>query len=879
MPEARRLQLLDEVAALRAEKRALLAEVEVNRFSSYRDRPVEFVREVLREDLWAKQEQILRALHQYRRVVVTSCFDSGKTHVAGRGLAHWVSTDPRAIAITTAAVGRQVVGQLWGEVRNVWRAGVALPGRMEPDPLGSLPGEILPKAPEWMITPGRNFAMGFATNDPNRFTGWHGGRVLVILDEAEGINDDLWDIMEGQLASADVAVLALGNPDPEGIVGGFQRAASSPLWHHIQISAFDTPNLVGGRDDIAPWLITRRWVEERRQAGGDWSDGDGDPSKAGPLWVTKVLGQFVEGGSSKNVVPLRFFTPAIDRPGVVSVRGEPVAGLDVARYGCFDDQTEILTDEGWKMFVALSGAEQVMTLRPDCVAEWGPITKVHRYSYEGWMNLHDGEKVNYCVTDNHRMAWRRRTDAEDSFRLDRYDSLPHRGGWIIKRSNTWEGKTPETITFRAELWGTRSDAQYQREYKRRKRGHGARRLEWVFDFLDWAEFLGWFVSEGNVYQEKRASGRQRVLIAQRDDEKMKAIENLLNRMGIRWRRTSTTGWQVEFCNNSIGGHLIEYCGSGAHNKRIPAYLKEAGSDALEAFIGSFLAGDGTQRKNGKGRNYGTSSRLLADDIQEVLVKLGRAGRVRDMCRAGSSTMIEGRHMVRTHTIFNVGEWSSKRDAWVGRTPDQRVWYEGDVHCVSTPNGTMMVRRKGVPMWSGNSDDSALAIRQGEQVIHLERIHGFAGPEVGGWALERMSRYGCRTVNGDSGGLGGPVLDFIRLTPGIQVNDVNAGERAHDPEKFVRKRDELWWGLRERFEQNRIVLPTAKLGQSVIDELKGEVTPVLYFYRLGGRIEVESKDSMKKRGLPSPDLGDSLCLSFYGAFQAFTNLEQLSRTLV
>src|SRR6266513_1137439 len=127
------------------------------------------------------------------------------------------------------------------------------------------------------------------------------------------------------------------------------------------------------------------------------------------------------------------------------------------------------------------------------------------------------------------------------------------------------------------------------------------------------------------------------------------------------------------------------------------------------------------------------------------------------------------------------------------------------------------------------------------------------------------------VNGDSSGLGGPVLDFIRLTPGVRVNDVNAGERASDPEKFVRKRDELWWGLRERFEQNRIVLATSRLWQPVIDQLKGEVTPVLYFYRLGGRIEIESKDSMRKRGLPSPDLSDALCLSFVGTHKGSTNL--------
>ena len=66
---------------------------------------------------------------------------------------------------------------------------------------------------------------------------------------------------------------------------------------------------------------------------------------------------------------------------------------------------------------------------------------------------------------------------------------------------------------------------------------------------------------------------------------------------------------------------------------------------------------------------------------------------------------------------------------------------------------------------------------------------------------------------------------------------------------------------------------------MIDQLKGEVTPVLYFYRLGGRIEIEGKDAMRKRGLPSPDMGDSLCLAFYGSFAASTNITDLANTLV
>jgi len=504
--EAKRLAKLEELERLRSEERALLAEVDASKWSEYREAPGRWIREVLQERLWRVQDEIADALFAYRRVVVSSCFSSGKTFLGGRLVAHWISTDPNAIAITTASVGRSIRKQLWGEIRQL-HSRYALSGRLrgvdETGALESLPGQLLPKAAEWNISPS-NFALGFSTKDPNMFSGWHGGRVLLVLDEAEGIPEPLWDIMEGQLTSADVAVLAIGNPDPSGIGGGFERAARSALWHHVTISAFDTPNLVAGRDDVMPNLVTNRWVEEMRQTGGDWSDGDGDPAKAGPLWKTKVLGQFVEGSGAKHVVLLEWFERAERASGLAAVNEQPQAGLDIARFG--------------------------------------------------------------------------------------------------------------------------------------------------------------------------------------------------------------------------------------------------------------------------------------------------------------------------------------------------------------------------------SDDSAIAIRQGPVVRHLERIHGFDGVEVGSWAIERMRRYGCKRVNGDSTGLGGPVLDFIRLTPGIHVNDVNAGERARDPEKFVRRRDELWWGLRERCEQNRLNL--SELDAPTRTRLRSQVCSITYDYRLGGRIEVESKESLKRRGLPSPDDADALCLSLLGPHKGSTNLGTL-----
>jgi phage terminase large subunit len=88
--------------------------------------------------------------------------------------------------------------------------------------------------------------MGFSTSPENagvNLQGFHGANVLVIIDEATGVEGPIWDAIEGARAGGDVRQLVLCNPVvPSGPVYEIfikQRAQ----WHTITIDAFDTPNL------------------------------------------------------------------------------------------------------------------------------------------------------------------------------------------------------------------------------------------------------------------------------------------------------------------------------------------------------------------------------------------------------------------------------------------------------------------------------------------------------------------------------------------------------------------------------------------------------------------------------------------------------------
>lgn len=108
---------------------------------------------------------------------------------------------------------------------------------------------------------------------------------------------------------------------------------------------------------------------------------------------------------------------------------------------------------------------------------------------------------------------------------------------------------------------------------------------------------------------------------------------------------------------------------------------------------------------------------------------------------------------------------------------------------------------------------------------------------------------------DSIGYGAGVLDILKEM-GLPARGVNVGESATSNDKFVRLRDELWWKAREWFDARDCTIIQD-------DGLKGELCTARYDYTSSGKILIESKDEMKKRGLKSPDLADAFCLTFGG----------------
>lgn len=247
----------------------------------YRYDPVAWAEERAGLELWSKQREILRSVCANPNTAVKSCHSAGKSFISAVTTCWWLDVHPQGLArvVTTAPTSSQVDAVLWFEIGRLHRS-LKLPGQCN--------------LREWYI--GRQLvALGRKPPDHAQaaFQGMHAKYLLVIYDEAFGIPKNLWD--EGtSLASNEYArQLAIGNPDGPGEFE--DRCKPNTSWHVIHISYRHSPAYTGEKvsTSLAENLISRRWVEERRN---DWGEDSA-------LFVAKCEGDFPKQGDPFSVVP------------------------------------------------------------------------------------------------------------------------------------------------------------------------------------------------------------------------------------------------------------------------------------------------------------------------------------------------------------------------------------------------------------------------------------------------------------------------------------------------------------------------------------------------------------------------------------------------
>ena len=291
--------------------------------------PLEFATDILGVELWAKQREVLGSLVEHRRVAVKSGNGLGKGFCAAVALLWFLyAHQGGAIALSTAPTFRQVRHVLWRQVHRLYRPKAQILG-----------GKMLDT--RWEISDER-YAMGLSAESADQFPGFHSPNMLIVVDEAEGVSDEIYEAIEAVMTAADPLLLLIGNPTT--VTGAFRRAfyEERHLYHNITISALDSPNVQAGKT-VVPGLTSARWVEERLETWGEDN----------PIYRARVLGEFPDqaedtliGLSDVEAAAQRWATDQDGGPegAPEDIPGEVVLAVDVARFG--SDRSVILLRQG-----------------------------------------------------------------------------------------------------------------------------------------------------------------------------------------------------------------------------------------------------------------------------------------------------------------------------------------------------------------------------------------------------------------------------------------------------------------------------------------------------------------------------------------------------
>jgi hypothetical protein len=317
------------------------------------------IKREFRVGLTEDQKAIINSIERHRHTAVPSAHDVGKSFIAAVASCDWIESHEigEAFVVTTAPTAAQVNAVLWREIEKLHRkAGL----------IGSI---NVGRIPEWKI--GKELvAYGRKPSDYDEtgFQGIHATYILIIIDEAAGIPDQLWTAIEALATNENARILAIGNPDDAQ--SEFKRICMptsgwnvlhldgllSPNFNEREVKAASNLSTTGDLyqfmlDNKIPFstervtfemsqaLLSPLWVAERMKGWNVVKDSDGSWSTS-MLWEARVRGRF-PSSSTEGVIPYSWIEAAIARWEEWSAQGLPVEkvpgtrvyGVDVARFG------------------------------------------------------------------------------------------------------------------------------------------------------------------------------------------------------------------------------------------------------------------------------------------------------------------------------------------------------------------------------------------------------------------------------------------------------------------------------------------------------------------------------------------------------------------
>lgn len=389
---------------------------------------------------------------------------------------------------------------------------------------------------------------------------------------------------------------------------------------------------------------------------------------------------------------------------------------------CYDEETEILTDNGWKFFKDLTLEDKVATMVNDALVYQHPV-QLQCYDFYGKLYDVDSKQVNLRVTDNHRMYIRNLARKDKvNYIIKEAKDIYRKQVHYKKNVNNWtpelQDAPPELLIDNGKVIGFMIDGYTETLYAGMSNEHERENEDLILDIEPWLTFFGIWIAEG--YITDISNGTR---FAAHKPRVKAALDKVCEEMGFKIHKinekkeTEPNSWRIY--DRALSKYMLPFS-VGGNNKYLPEWVWYLNREQCRILIHGMLLGDGDFGTVKQGRYY-TTSTVLADQFQRLCLHAGFSANKLLKYEAGHEVPgVNGGPPIVCHADYWVLSVIDKQNEpkvnkymyngkqkYDGQPNDSWVDYNGKVRCCTVPegDGIIYVRRKGFVVWSGNSRDA------------------------------------------------------------------------------------------------------------------------------------------------------------------------------
>jgi len=374
----------------------------------------------------------------------------------------------------------------------------------------------------------------------------------------------------------------------------------------------------------------------------------------------------------------------------------PEEALGLGKGPLTPDMEIFVKGKGFVPITEVSEGDEILTYNADKnELEFQKNLKNWRYYINEPIYHFKGQTYDIKCTGDHRMYIRRQHHKD--FEVVTADSLPSRFELMVGGFN-WEGQDLEEFVLPAvekyvgDRWHNSKIKVGEYSEKR-------------FDIDDWLEFFGYFLSEGSTVADSKEG--YEVKIKQCSQNGLDIIESVVKRLGFKYSRYDDS---IRIFDKQLAVYLHQF--GKSYERYIPDWIKNLPPKRLKVLYDALMFGDGS------GKNFFTSSKHLADDVQEILLKMGYGSTVYTRDRINQPVIINGERVGTTRHLQYVvtrNEHNLTPEVCIKTTSHHPSTlaledYSGWVYCVTVPNGLILTRHNGKVSVVGNSTEAVAYVK-------------------------------------------------------------------------------------------------------------------------------------------------------------------------